>query len=833
MRPLNYQINFEPNFKTFKFRGKEKIQLNIVKPSDRIILNAAEIKIFDCYLICRKEILKPSINLDQEREELTLKFSKKVKGNVELCVDFVGTLNDKLAGFYRSYYRDPAGRKRYLATTQFEAADARRAFPCWDGPEYKATFDISVTLDKELTAISNMPETEVKNIGKNKKIVKFSRTPLMSTYIVYVGVGEFEFLKDEFKDISIRIVTTAGKKNQGKLALEYVKKFLKFYEDYFRVRYPLPKLDLIALPDFAAGAMENWGAITFREAALLYDPKTSSITTKQRIAEIISHELAHQWFGNLVTMRWWNDLWLNESFATFIGDKTVSYFYPEWDMWSQFLNSTTLPALELDALESSHPIEVDVWTPSQIREIFDEISYSKGGSILKMLEAYLGENFFRRGLKNYLLTHKYGNATTEDLWSALGKVSRKPVKGMMNTWIRQTGYPVVEADLKDSKLLLKQKRFLLKGKIKKDRSKWLIPLSIKLRSRNISKLLTKEVDQKAISRNDKWVIINYGQNGFYRVKYARKILDELKRLVEEKKLGNLDRWGLQNDLFSFCMAGVITLGQYLNFIKLYSNEDDYLVIKDIQDNLYYLYLISSHEKFWHKIKEYKQFFARTFERLSWKPRRIEKHTDSLLRINTILYLGRFDERRILHESREKFQQFLIKPSSLHPDLQGVVCSLAAWQGDDETHEIITSLYRAAQSQEEKTRYLRALSGFQDVNLLNKTLDFSLSSEVRPQDTFLPFVVASNNPYGRDIIWSWIQKNWEEIKVKYDAGGRLLLNRMIKSVSVVADRGKEEQIKNFFEKKQIPGTERTLTQTIEKLRINADFLERTRRSALSV
>ncbi|MFH1328261.1 MAG: M1 family metallopeptidase, partial [Candidatus Bathyarchaeota archaeon] len=470
--PSHYEIAFEPDLKTFTFHGKETVQLNIKKLTSGVALNAADIKIIDCYLVHKGETINVSIDLNGKKEELQVKFSKKVKGNATLFIDFEGNLNDNLAGFYRSKYRDPTGTTKYLATTQFEAADARRAFPCWDSPEYKATFTISLILDSKLTAISNMPELEIRNISKNKKIIKFDRTPPMSTYLVYVGVGEFEFLENKLNDVKLRVATTFGKKNQCNLAMGYLKKFLDFYQHYFQISYPLPKLDLIALPDFAAGAMENWGAITFREAALLYDSKTSSIATKQRIAEIISHELAHQWFGNLVTMKWWNDLWLNESFATFIANKSIEYFYPTWDIWSQFLNSTTLPALELDALKTSHPIEVDVRTPSQIREIFDAISYNKGGSILKMLEVYLGEEIFRQGLKAYLLNNRYGNATTENLWSTLEKVSRKPIKKIMDTWINQTGYPLVDVNVKNSELILKQRKFLLERRVKNDKSIW-------------------------------------------------------------------------------------------------------------------------------------------------------------------------------------------------------------------------------------------------------------------------------------------------------------------------------------------------------------------------
>ncbi|MFH1328314.1 MAG: ERAP1-like C-terminal domain-containing protein, partial [Candidatus Bathyarchaeota archaeon] len=371
----------------------------------------------------------------------------------------------------------------------------------------------------------------------------------------------------------------------------------------------------------------------------------------------------------------------------------------------------------------------------------------------------------------------------------------------------------------------------LERRVKNDKSIWFIPLSIKFKSKNISKIFAKQTDTNKIGKKVKWFKINPGQNGFYRVKYPKKILTELTWLVANKKLSNLDRWGLQNDLFALCMSSEIPLSEYLGCIKSYSNEDDYLVIKDIQDNLYLLYLISSKEKFWQKIREHKTFFAKNFLRLGWQIEKNEKHTDSLLRIQTIMYLGRFGEKRILDASKEKFQHFLKQPNSLHPDLHGVICSLAAWQGDAKTHQQITHLYREARTQEEKTRFLIALSGFRDTNLLRKTLDFSLSSEVRLQDTFLPIIATSNNPYGRNILWPWIKKNWKKLREKHGVGGKPLLGRIIKSISVVADREKEEEIKEFFKRNPVSGTERTLAQTLERLRINSNLLESIRRNTL--
>jgi len=429
--PVNYDLEFEPNFKNFTFSGKECLTINCFGSTDKIILNSAELKIKNCHVEIPHKTLKTKLKFDAKKEELQISLPQKIKGKAILHIDYTGILNDRLLGFYRSQYTQK-GKIKYLATTQFEAADARRAFLCWDTPEAKATFDITIITESNYTAISNMPVSIKKRFGK-KNVFKFARTPMMSTYLVYMGIGEFEFIKSKLGKIEIRVITMGGNITKGKYALEIGKKLLSAYQNYFGIKYPFPKLDLIAIPDFAAGAMENWGAITFRETILHYDPKISSIKTKQRIAEVISHELAHQWFGNLVTMKWWNDLWLNESFATFMATKFVDKFYPEWEVWEQFIEEAMNLAMGLDSLKSSHPIDVKVESPSQIREIFDAISYDKGGCVLRMLENYVGESNFRKGLKHYLRKYMYKNAVGQDLWDSIEEVSKLPVGKMVNT----------------------------------------------------------------------------------------------------------------------------------------------------------------------------------------------------------------------------------------------------------------------------------------------------------------------------------------------------------------------------------------------------------------
>ena len=819
--PINYELMFEPLFHNFKFNGEEIITLNLSKPTNSIKIDAAELSIKESHIIQKGKIISSESSLNEKDEKLTIKLAKKIKGKAKLSIKFTGTLNDRLLGFYKSQYKDKKGKTKYLATTQFEAADARRAFPCWDEPAVKATFDVSLLVDKHLDAISNMPVISKKKTG-TKILHKFGRTPIMSTYLLYLGVGEFEYLHGKLRNIKIRIVTTKGNKNKGKLSLDFTKKFLGEYEKYFGIKYPLPKLDMIAIPDFAAGAMENWGAITFREAILLYDPKTSSTRTKQYIAEVISHELAHQWFGNLVTMKWWNDLWLNESFATFMATKIVNKFYPEWDLWDQFLGDAMLEAMSLDALKNSHPINVDVKHPAQIREIFDAISYDKGGNVLRMLENYVGIENFRKGLKYYLTQHKYSNAEGQDLWKSIGRVAHKPVDAMMKTWIDQVGYPVVDVKRNNSKVSLTQRRFLSDGSIS-SKNRWSIPIHIEEGNHESSILMKSQKSVVSLKNIDSNFIVNSGRYGFYRVQYDANSLAQLELLIDEKILNHVDRWSLQNDLFSQCVSGTKQIQEYLDFTTSYHDEDNYITLQNLAQNLYHLYKLTRKEKFSDEIRTYTaQFLGTIFDRLGWDSQKNEKHTDALLRSFVITALGKLGDKEILNEAKKRFNKFLKNKNSLAADLQEPVFVLVAWQGNEKTYNKLLSLYKKSALQEEKIRFLMAMCNFKQKKLLLKTLALSLTPEVRSQNIRVPIMGVSANIYGSDILWPWLKNNWKKLVSRFGVGNPLA-NRIVASIGSVIDDKQEKDVRKFFKRMPLPGTERVIEQTLERVRIRSKFL----------
>ena len=818
---VNYDIQFEPIFTNFIFNGTEIISLTTT-PTDSFTLNAAELEINNCHLIHKGKTIKVKSSLNQKKETLNIKASKKVSGKVKICIDFKGTLNDRLLGFYRSKYKDTSGKTKYLATTQFEAADARRAFPCWDEPAIKATFDVSLLVEKHMTAISNMPEKSKNNVN-SKVLVEFQRTPIMSTYLLYLGVGEFEFLQDKLRNIKIRVITTKGNKKKARLSLELTKKFLSEYEKYFGIKYPLPKLDMLAIPDFAAGAMENWGAITFRETILLYDPKTSSTRTKQYIAEVISHEIAHQWFGNLVTMKWWNDLWLNESFATFMATKIVDRFYPEWDYWDQFLDDAMNTAMSLDSLKTSHPIDVNVNHPSEIREIFDSISYDKGGCILRMLEHFVGEKNFQKGLQKYLTKHQYDNAQGSDLWNAIGQVSKQPIDKMMKTWINQVGFPLLEVKRNTSTLTLKQSRFLLEGDKNPSKKTWSIPLVIEEGNQRMKKLMTKKSEKIHLKNKDRNFIINSGRTGFYRIQYDKETLENLSLLIEEKILDHVDRWSLQNDYFAQSVSGKKNIQEYLDFTSAYYDEDNYISSLSLAHNLYSLYILARKEKFSDELRQYAiNFLGITFDRLGWDKKKNEPHTDSLLRSFAIVGMGKLGDKQINSEAEIRFKKYLKDKNSLSADLQEAVFSLAAWNGNEKLHTKFVTLFKKASSQEEKLRFLGAMCSFRQKKLLLKTLQFTLGPDVRSQNIQLPIMRINSNIYGKEFMWSWLKNNWKKI-LKKAGKGNPLLKRVVESIGNILDSSQEKEVRKFFKKNPVRGTEMTLEQMLERVRIHSKFL----------
>ncbi len=838
--PRKYVLSLKPDLQTFTFEGEEDVVIDISEEVSSVVLNAAELQIHHASVQLPDGAVAhtKSVDFNETAETVTLTFDRPLpKGSATLSLRFAGTLNNRLLGFYRSEYTTPEGEKRFMAATQFEATDARRAFPCWDEPAQKAAFQVTLVIPSALTAISNTHVVEEKDLGDGTKAVTFAETPPMSTYLLAFVVGDLASVEAKAGDGTlIRVWATPDRAHLGDLALETSVSILDYMNEYFGIPYPLEKLDHIALPDFAAGAMENWGAITYRERILLYDPLKSTAITKQSIAEVIAHEMAHMWFGDLVTMEWWDDLWLNESFASWMGNKAVDELYPEWSMWTQFLQDAAV-GFSLDGLRSSHPIEATVRDPAEIEEIFDAISYQKGAAILWMLEQFIGEEAFQKGMHLYLSAHRYGNARTKDLWKALSKASGEDVTGLMDTWVKQTGFPMLSVktlrENSDLNLSLTQTRFLYEHLLEgeEDATVWKVPISIQ-RAGGVGKatLLMEKRSQSHVLSGERlpevedWVKINAGQAGFYRVNYPPEEWERLLPAVEGLSLPATDRLGLQNDAYALSRGGFMPATLYLSVTQAYINEEDAAVWAAISANLRDFEANVVDAPYLPQFRAFARGLYRPVaKRIGWDSRPEEGHLDALLRTFVLGRLGLFDDEETAREAARRFEAYLEDPASLNPDLQDVVFSLAAYGGDRSVYEQLWDLEREAVLNEEKVRLLVALARPKRGDLLKETLERSLSDDVRSQDTVLVVTTVGSHPYGRDLAWEFIKDNWSELDRRYRDTG-FMMRRLVGVTEAFTTLERAEEVGEFFRAHPIPAAKMKIQQSLERIRLNAKWVE---------
>ena len=842
-RPSKYRIKLQPDLKNFTFDGEQSVDLLILEATSTIVLNSIDLEISNTTLHANGTTLtSKSVTIDKDAETATLEFGETIQpGDARLEMVFTGELNDKLMGFYRSEYTSQDGETRYLATTQFEPTDARRAFPCWDEPAKKATFEVTLVFSDEYQAVSNTPVVEEAVPGPGLKSVRFAETPIMSTYLLVFIVGNLTSIEERADGgTTVGVWTTPGKEDQASFALDTSVKLLSYFNEYFGIPYPLPKLDHIAIPDFAAGAMENWGAVTYRETALLVDPDNSSAGTRQRVAEVIAHEMAHMWFGDLVTMEWWDDLWLNESFASWMGNKAVDWLFPEWEMWTQFVNMDTNRALSLDGLKNSHPIEQAVKNPAEVSQLFDAISYSKGASVIRMLENFLGEESFRKGLNRYLSSHMYDNARTEDLWSALETESGRPVTAIMDSWVKQMGYPVlqVESDRTGGQTTLSvtqerfvYDRFLGDGEPDSDSDNevWRVPVSASQGSEEsaVTVMDGRQTQIDVPGSSDGWVKLNPLQTGFFRVNYSTEDWQRLVPAIESLELHATDRLGVQNDAYALSRAGLLPVTQFLSLAQAYKNEGDASVWSDLASNLRDIEQLISDEAIHPAYQGFaREIFGPAARKIGWEPKSGEGHLDALLRSTVLSQAGSYHDPDVTAQASERFQKYLQDRETLAPNLRGVVFALAAQSGGKDVYDQIWGLEGETDLAEEKIRLLMSLTRFQRPELLNSTLADSLSAKVRSQDSITLVAGVAANPKGRDLAWEFVKDNWAEFDRRYGGGGFGLM-RLVSICSHFNSQEKADEVDSFFAEHPAPAAERTIRQALERVRLNIKWLEQNR------
>ena len=839
VRPINYTLKLRPDLTQFTFAGEETIEIEVLESTSAIQLNSIEINIQTVKLTQNGQTSAASnISYDTENETATLRFDSAIPTGISfLEIIFTGDLNDKLRGFYRSQYEDDNGDTHYLATTQFEATDARRAFPCWDEPDHKAVFDVTLIVPETMVALSNTPIKEQDKDDQGVKIVRFEPTPIMSTYLLAFIVGDLTHIEQKsVNNTTVSVWTTAGKEEQGRFALETSAKLLSFFNDYFGIPYPLPKLDHIAIPDFAAGAMENWGCITYRETALLVDQSNSSAGTRQRVAEVVAHEMAHMWFGDLVTMEWWDDLWLNESFASWMGTKAVDWAFPEWQMWTQFVNMDTNRALSLDGLKNSHPIEQEVKNPAEVSQLFDAISYSKGASVIRMLEQFLTPETFRQGLQQYISENQYQNARTVDLWSALENESNQPVTSIMETWTGQMGYPVLQVDrLQDNqnqRIRLSQRRFVYDQSADDeiDRTLWKVPVGISHSASSQETTLVLNDNQTDVplptpSDTDSWFKVNPSQTGFFRVNYSEEDWDKFIPVIQSKTLEATDRLGIQNDAYALSRSGLLPVSRFLALAEAYKNEDDASVWSDLASNLRDVETLIADQAYHNNYRKFAlEIFTSKASLIGWDQKQGEGHLDALLRSTVLSQAGNYGDDVVLKEAQSRFDKYIEDPGSLHPDLRGLVYSLCAQNGSRKTYDQLWDLAKRTDLQEEYVRLLIGLTRFKSPELLQETLDRSLTDDVRLQDTITVVTAVAANLNGRDLAWNFLKDQWQEFDNRYGGGGFGLM-RLVSICGTFSTIDKLQDVKSFFEQHPTPAAERTIQQSLERINLNIRWLER--------
>jgi len=835
VKPIEYTLRFEPNFKTFKFDGCEILDLEVVENSNFITLNILEIQIQESTLInaSGEEIQPESFKEDKEGQCITFKFDEIhsfTKGeHIKLNIKFVGELNDKLAGFYRSSYEEN-GKTKYIATTQMQPTDCRRAFPCIDEPNEKAKFSVTLVGDKNLTYLSNMDIKEEHVISEGKKEVIFNTTPDMSTYLVAFIVGDLRYVESEYKfgDVPVKVYTTPGHETKGQYAAELAAHALEYYEQCFGIKYPLPKMDMVGIYD-SAGGMENWGLITYDMIDLLYEEGKFTTETKFEISKVVDHELAHQWFGNYCTPEFWDSLWLNESFATYMSWKCCDHFHPEWRIWENFVGESLQTALKKDSLRSSHPIELQIKRSDEVNQIFDAICYQKGSAVLRMLANWLKEEDFIRGVSLYLTRYAWSNAKTRDLWAALSEVSGKKVERTMKIWTESIGYPIITVKETDDDVYIEQHRFLRSGDVKPEDDKTLFPIFVGLKTEDglDGSIILDKRTAKLPVKVGSFVKINGNSNGVFRVNYEPERWQKLGCSVS--KLSVEDRIGLVMDAGALSTAGYCKTSTFLTLISGWKSETSYFVWSAVISELN---AIRNAWKFVDKkTRDALEAFTRNLvtERchsLGWKFKNNEPFLEE--RLKTLLFgaAALADDEVVVTAAKRMFADYVAgNKDAIYPGLKTHVFQCVASHGGEIEFNQMVDIFKNPESVNEKSIALRNLGAFRDTKILEKVFELLMDGTVRIQNIFLPLSSMSRNPVGVEVEFDWMTKNWEVLR-KILPSGFSMIERLVQICTRGFTRMNQyEKVEAFFGGKDTKSYNRGLAQTLESIKGSALWVRR--------
>jgi aminopeptidase N len=815
--PDHYDLAFVVDLNRERFEGTERIRVQVAEPTARVVLHSVDLTLREVTIGAGASTQTAAVAIDDRAQTATLTVPKPLtKGPAEIRVRYSGVLNSQLRGFYIS-----KTKLRKYAVTQFESTDARRAFPCFDEPSFKATFAVTLTIDRGDTAIANgkvLSDTAGPSITQHT--TKFATTPRMSSYLVAMAVGDFKCLEGGADGIPIRICATPDKKELGHLALEAAQQILQFYNAYYAIKYPFVKLDVVAVPDFAAGAMENTAAIFYRETDLLADAKSASVDTRKKIASILAHEMAHQWFGDLVTMQWWDDIWLNEGFATWMANKPLAAAHAEWHVAVDEAGENQT-ALALDSLQSTRPIHADVDTPAQIDEAFDVIAYQKGAAVLRMIESYVGAGTFRKGINAYLQAHAYGNATSEDFWKAIASTSGKPVERILPTFVNQPGVPLVDVSMAcvngGTSVTLTQKRFVVDA-ARNESGRWQIPVCVKVPGRpspacdvltDASKTLT--VDGACAP----WVFANAGAAGYYRTAYRPDMLRAIAPRVETD-LSAPERLVLLDDEWALVRAGRHSAGDYLTLAAGYTREHTSGVLEEVAHRLGVIDEDLTTEATRPRFEAFTRSLLRPlFDEVGFTAAAGDHDELRSLRAVLIGALGIIgQDPDVISKARAALDRSLAGGPPLEPTVAGAIVKTAAAHGDAKLFDALGAAADRAASPEEQYRYLFALGDFRDPALIDRGLQRSLSPQLRSQDTAIYLAQFLANTAARSRAWAFVTEHWTALEPKVTISGGD--TNLIRALGVFCDARSRDEVASFFAAHPLPGAARTLTQTIEQI-----------------
>ena len=822
--PSKYAVSLSPDLDKASFTGSVTISADATQVANEIVLNAIEL---DIHAVEVNGSPVP-FSLNEELERLIID-AAVTPGPITLHISFTGTLNDKLRGFYRSTFTDENGAIRTIATTQMQSTDCRRAFPCFDEPDFKATFAIDITCDADLLAVSNGREIRRETQPNGQVRIWFSETMLMSTYLVAFVVGPLEATEPVMVgSLPLRVIHVPGKSHLTEFGLRVGAFCIEWFENYYGIPYPSDKCDLLALPDFAAGAMENLGCITFREVLLLVDPATSTQIEQELVAAVVAHELAHMWFGDLVTMRWWNGIWLNEAFATFMEVAATDAFAPQWTMWTSF-GLDRSAAFEVDSLHSTRTVEFPVESPADADGMFDVLTYQKGGALLRMLEQYLGPDRFRAGVNHYLKKHSYGNTETGDLWDAIEHVvstdggENVPVRALMDSWIWQAGYPLVSARVDGAALVLSQRQFTFDNT--PNATLWVIPVHVRVGNEATKVLLNTDELRLPLANSSATVVVNAGGPGFYRVEYSTDLLSRITGTTLAT-LTTLERYNLVDDAWNAVVAGALTTENFIEFARGFENENDLAVWQVLTKALAGLGRLIPRDNMAPFNTFVSSLVTPAYTRLGESPAPNEDDLVSKLRgllLSTLAIHGNSVA------AQQRCRNILMNHAESDPELVAASTTVVAATGNNNDYEWFVDKFTNAPTPQEKVRMLYALAEFDDVELMKRTCRLAFSGDVKSQDA--PFLLArciANKNHG-DIAWAAVQENWTYANDTFPGN---TIVRMVSTITTLNTEALETQVNAFFSEHPIPQATKTLEQALERQKVNVALRSREGHALLS-